>query len=145
MIYSSEITCKNYCMLGRVIGVFTDVSQVYTVMLYYCIVKVQKGWQMWRIINTSVVVSSPLTGWFPCSLSESICGSHDSPAATTLINVRYIFKTILSTRVVTNSDKVFHMCQFHVAKQLPDWRHLQENLWSNLHCIWVCYCHHHEK
>jgi hypothetical protein len=145
MIHSSESTCKNYCMLRGVTGVFADVSQVCSAMLRHCIVGVQKVWQMWRNINTSVVVNSPLTGWFPCSISESICGPHGSPAITMLIHVCYIFKTILSTSAVTNSDKVVQMCQFHVAKQLPDWRHFQENLWPNLHNIWVYHCHHHEK
>jgi hypothetical protein len=144
MIHSSESTCKNYCLLGKVTGVFTDVSQVCIVMLHHWTVAVQKGWQMWIIINISVV-SSPLTGRFPCSLSESIYGPHDSPAVTTPIHVCYIFKTILSTSDVTNSDKVVQMCQFHVAKQLPDWRHFQENLCPNLHCIWVCQCHQHEE
>jgi len=63
MIHSSESTHKNHCILGRVTGVFTEVSLVCTTMLHHCIVGVQKGWQMWRIINTYVVVSSPLTGY----------------------------------------------------------------------------------
>jgi len=86
------------------------------------------------------------TYWlFPCILSGSICGPHDSPAVTTLIHVCYIFKAILSTSAATNSDKVVQMRQFHVAKQMADCRHFQENLWPNLHCIWVCHCHHHKK
>ena len=145
MIHSSESTCKTTACWGTVTGVFPDVSQVCTAMLHHCIVGVQKGWQMWRIINTSCSGKRPTYWLILMHLIWERLWSTWLPCSHYAIRICYILKAILFTSVVTNSDKAVQMCQFHVAKQLPDWRHFQGNLWPNLHCIWVCHCHHNEK